>query len=181
MTEETGLPLVRWWDLPQPTEPAWAAAAGALARVVGVATEPDDVFTALTDACRVVVGWRLATVLFIDGDQGRVRRAWTSDPESYPTGGTKELGNSELARTVFTDGRATLLRDPADLARAFPDHELIASLGCGAAMNIPIRHRGVVLGSVNLLDAAGSYEEADTAKVGPLAQYVAATLRDVRA
>ena len=39
----------------------------------------------------------------------------------------------------------------------FPDHELIASLGCEAVLNLPVVAGGAVLGTLNCLDAAGAY------------------------
>ena len=45
--------------------------------------------------------------------------------------------------------------DPAAVAAVFEDHDLIASLGCGAVVNVPVIDNGDTLGVLNLLDAAG--------------------------
>jgi len=37
--------------------------------------------------------------------------------------------------------------------------ELILSLGCESAMNVPVLYNGHLLGTMNLLDAAGRYKE----------------------
>jgi hypothetical protein len=39
----------------------------------------------------------------------------------------------------------------------FPDLDLIMSLGCGSAINLPVVAGGEMLGSVNLLHAEGWY------------------------
>ena len=171
--------LIPWWELSPPATASWSRAIGAVARAAATSASPDELFGAIADACQAAVGWRLLTVLLVDADQELVRRAYTSHPDAYPVGGTKSTAGSDLA-ALFSDGRASLMTSPVELARVFPDHELIASLGCGAAMNIPVGHHGAVLGSVNILGEAGSYAPEHTAAAGPLAQYAAATLRDLR-
>lgn len=121
------------------------------------------------DACRDVAGWRLFTVLAVDDNEGVLRRVHTSDPAQYPVGGRKFFRGSEFGDTVLADGRAFLAHDPDELARVFPDHETITRLGCGSALNVPVRHRGRVLGSANLLDRADTYTPQHAAAIGPLA------------
>ncbi|MFT4262043.1 MAG: GAF domain-containing protein [Nocardioides sp.] len=171
--------LIPWWELPQPVTASWAGAIAGVARAAATATAPTELFDAIAHACQAVAGWRLLTVLLVDPERQLVRRTYTSNPDAYPVGGTKSTAGSDLA-AFLSDGRASLMRTPAELARMFPDHELIASLGCGAAMNVPVQHHGVVLGSVNVLGEAGAYEPAQVAAVGPVAQYAAATLRELR-
>ena len=171
--------LIPWWELPKPVSALWSSAIGSVAHAAATAVEADEFFDALADASRSVVGWNLLTVLVVDAERELVRRAYTSHPDAYPVGGTKSTAGSPLT-AVFADGRASLMRGAADLAEVFSDHELIASLGCGAAMNIPVRHRGVVLGSVNILGEVGTYGPEQTAAAGPLAQYAAATLHALR-
>jgi hypothetical protein len=59
--------------------------------------------------------------------------------------------------------------DYDDVKWAFFDHELIRSLGCESAINVPVVYAGRVLGTMNLLDAAGHYKESDPAKIEPFA------------
>ena len=47
------------------------------------------------------------------------------------------------------------LRDA--IAEVFPDHELIASLGCQSVINVPVVIYGAVYGTINCLDVAGYY------------------------
>jgi hypothetical protein len=43
-----------------------------------------------------------------------------------------------------------------DLAKA-PDHTLIASLGCGSVLNVPVVLEGDLVATINLLHSAGFY------------------------
>lgn len=178
MNDGPDLRLVSWWNLPQTTAADWAHAAGDIARAAAVAA-PGELFGDLARVCAGLVGWKLFTVLAIDHRQRLARRFYTSDPASYPIGGAKSFYGSELGATAFTDGRAFIARDHQELTRVFPDHELISRLGCGAALNVPVRHHGRVVGSVNILDVPNSYSESDAALIGPLAQYCAATLAEI--
>ena len=47
-----------------------------------------------------------------------------------------------------------------EIAVVFPDYELIRSLGCESAMNLPVVVGGEVIGTVNLLHEKGYYTEA---------------------
>src|SRR3712207_9302922 len=64
------------------------------------------------------------------------------------------------ALPILQQGIARFCRDREDIIRAFPDHELILSLGCESAVNVPVRWDGRTLGALNLLHEAGYYGEA---------------------
>jgi hypothetical protein len=55
--------------------------------------------------------------------------------------------------------RPFLAKTPAGFAPLFPDHATITGLGLGCVMNLPIVFGGAVLGTVNLLDREGAYDE----------------------
>lgn len=116
-------------------------------------------FEAMDYALRQFPGHRLFTVLAIDSSLAACRRLYTSDPVAYPCGGTKPLPHdSEFFREVVQGGRARICADQEACRRAFPDHALIDSLGCRSAVNVPIRHGGRTLGSLNLLHEAHWYQ-----------------------
>ena len=76
-------------------------------------------------------------------------------------GGEKPIRReSELYRLVVQQGVPRVCRDRQDVVRAFPDHDLILSLGCESAVNVPVRWDGRTLGALNLLHGAGHYGEA---------------------
>lgn len=112
-------------------------------------------FTSLDRAIKERVGFRLFTILLVDLPD--VIRLYSSDPEAYPVSGRKTMGPTPWGAKVIDKGEIWFGENPEDLKWAFPDHELIASLGCGSCINIPVVHEGVTLGSLNILDAEGSY------------------------
>jgi hypothetical protein len=136
-------------------------------------TSSDAAFTAaISEAADSVAAWaaldRLAgdiaghslfTVTLVDVPAGLVRRAYSSRPAEYPTSGTKPLrGNAgDWFEAVFNQRRTFVANTIEDIAKVFPDHQLIGSLGCGAEINLPIVLGGQIVATVNLLDAAGRY------------------------
>ena len=85
------------------------------------------------------------------------RRAYSSDPENYRVAGAKPIPSNDWAKQVIERGETFVANDISSIAEVFPDHELIASLGCASVVNLPIRDGTTVIGSVNLLHEAGWY------------------------
>jgi hypothetical protein len=124
-------------------------------------SQPGSGLAALDAALAGRIGHRLFTVLVLDEARGVSRRTYTSQPDAYPVSGEKPLRrDSEFYALVARQGLPRFCRDREDIIRAFPDHELILSLGCEAAVNMPVRWNGRTLGALNLLHAAGHYTEA---------------------
>ena len=126
---------------------------------VSAARESDACWEALEDLAGKVAGHRLFTVMTVDMAAGLVRRAYSNRPADYPTSGTKPLhGNTgDWFETVFKQRRTFVANSIEDIAKVFPDHELIASLGCGSVINLPVVLKGELVAAINLLDAAGRY------------------------
>ena len=105
------------------------------------------------------VGVRLFTVMTTDMAAAVTRRAYSNMPEAYPTSGTKPLrGNTgDWFETVFNQRRTFVANTIEDIARVFPDHELIASLGCASIINLPVVLEGQLVAAVNLLAEAGHF------------------------
>lgn len=101
------------------------------------------------------IGFRLFTVLLVDLPD--VVRVHSSNPDDYPLTGRKKMGPTPWGTHVITEGKAWLGQTPDDLQWAFPDHALIASLGCGCCINIPVRDEGQTIGTLNLLDIECRY------------------------
>lgn len=141
--------------------PPEAAFADAIAR----AATPEAAFAALHDLARGLGPARLFTVTLSDMEAGLARRAYTSDAAHYPVSGTKPINRdgyfeqTQIARKTYVNNDITTDREH------FTDHELIASLGCGAALNLPVVLGGAVLGTVNVLDARDSYPPEVVARI----------------
>jgi len=147
-------------------DPLLCAVAAAQSRV----DQPAALFTALDQALGSAIGHKLFTILVYDGGTGEAARIYSNCPASYPVGGRKHLARGPWTEAVLDRGEPYIGRTDADLRAVFPDHELIASLGCASVLNMPVRWRGRTLGSLNLLHEAHWYGEDDIAASLPFAQ-----------
>ena len=130
---------------------------------------PDKLFTTVDRALAETVGHKLFTLLYVAPNGKRVKRMYTNMPKEYPVGGYKEIVDSPWHRQVVQGRNAWVGYNAKDIAWAFFDHELIVSLGCESAVNVPVVYAGRLLGTLNLLDAAGHYKESDVARIEPFA------------
>ena len=96
--------------------------------------EPPAAFRAVDEALQEILGHRLFTVFVLRGG-GMVERVYSSSPESYPVGGLKPMGPTPWGDLVLGRGQTFLGPDRAAIRWAFPDHELIESLGLGSVLN----------------------------------------------
>lgn len=122
--------------------------------------QPETLFRALDAALAGTIGHKLFTILVIHPGAKESQRYYTNQPQAYPIGGRKPITGSWWFQHVVFGGEPWIGQDHADVQRAFYDHELIRSLGCESALNIPVRWNGATLGTLNLLDAAGHYTPA---------------------
>ena len=134
--------------------PSLMAVCDALARD----REPPTAFRALDAALQDILGHQLFTVFVMRGG-GMVERVYSSRPESYPVGGLKRMGPTPWGDLVLGRGQTFLGRDRAAIRWAFPDHDLIESLGLGSVLNASAILGGDVLGTANVLDREGAYRE----------------------
>ena len=137
-----------------------------LAAVAAVATlpgQPQPLFAALDAALGAVLGHRLFTLMRLHERTGESERIYTTAPDAYPVGGRKPLNPTGWSEQVLRRGQPYLGRTPADVQAVFSDHALIAALGCGSVLNLPVVWDGRVLGTVNLLHEAGWYDAGDAA------------------
>ena len=119
--------------------------------------QPRAAFEALARLAHETVGARLFTVMRFDARTREARRLHSNRPDAYPAQGTKPAPENDWAERVLERREVFVANDRAGLAAVFPDHELIASLGCEAVLNLPVVAGGAVLGTLNCLDAAGAY------------------------
>src|SRR5437868_555493 len=126
---------------------------------VSQARAPDEGWQALEALAGAVAGHELFTVMTTDVAAGVVRRAYSNRPSEYPTSGTKPLrGNTgDWFETVFNQRRSFVANTIEDIAKVFPDHELIGSMGLGSVVNYPVVLGGDLVAAINLLDVTGRY------------------------
>ncbi|MEV6237855.1 GAF domain-containing protein [Lentzea sp. NPDC051838] len=114
----------------------------------------------MEERVRAEIGVRLFTVLAWVPRRKALRRVHSSHPEQYPVGGEKtvEVAEGWLDQCI-TGQKPYLGRDSAAVREIFADHRVIAALGCGAVINVPVVGHGRTLGVLNLLGEEGSYDE----------------------
>lgn len=96
-------------------------------------------------------GGRLFTVAVLDRTAELARRVYTSDPVTYPTSGTKPMGQGAWADQIIEHAEVFVANTVAAIAAYFPDYSVIESLGCASSLNVPISTHHVI-GTVNILD-----------------------------
>lgn len=124
---------------------------------LGAATTANQAQAALHRLADKVVGARLFTVMTVDMDTELAKRSYTSDPENYPTSGTKPITRDKWFAQVHDRHEMFVANTLADIANVFPDHALIGTLGCGAVINLPVLRGGALIATINLLDAENTY------------------------
>ncbi len=129
--------------------------------------QPLTLFKALHERLNATVGFGLFTLLFVDGQE--VARVYSSNEQAYPVFGRKAMGPTPWGDLVLKRQQPFLGRDMEAIRWAFYDHELIASLGLGCVINVPVLYNGETIGTMNLLDAEHRYSEADLAQAVALA------------
>jgi len=132
-------------------------------------SDPGSVYRAVQRIAAETIGWRLFTVLRHVEVEQAVERLHSSDVAAYPVGGRKPLAKIAASHAALQKGEAVLAATKEEVGKAFFDHELIFSLGITAILNVPIRHAGRHLGTVNLCGEEGMYGAAEIARAKVLA------------
>ena len=123
--------------------------------------QPRPLFEAFDRLCAERVGHSLFTILAWAPASNDVQRLHSSRPAEYRLLGRKAMGPTAWGERVLKRGETWIGRNADDIRWAFPDHELIAGLGCAACINAPVRWDGRVLGVVSVLGPEAAYDEAD--------------------
>lgn len=161
------------------TRPDPAPSFAAVAEAAAASGQPGPLFAALDAAMGQAIGHRLFTILVIHPGANESQRYYTNQPQAYPVGGRKPVTDSWWFQKVVHGGEPWIGRDYEDVKAAFYDHELIRSLGCESALNVPVRWNGRTLGTINLLHQAGWYTEPDFAAARIFAALAAPGLMQV--
>ncbi|MGT2462183.1 GAF domain-containing protein [Sinomonas atrocyanea] len=120
------------------------------------------------------VGFRLFTVLAFRKDGQEMERIHSSRPAEYPVGGRKQVGTDVAAdwlQASLEEQVPFFGKSRADVDRIFKDAELIASLGCGSIINVPVIAAGKTVAVLNVLDAEGAYTDDDVDTVQTIARH----------
>lgn len=140
----------------------------------------EHVYRAVDSALQTLIGHKLFTLLLLLPGGQEVQRFWSSNEQAYPLTGRKVIGSTPWGELVLAGRQSYLGRDAAAIRWAFADHELIASLGLASVINIPVVLHRNVLGTLNVLDAEGSYDDDAVATACRFAPYLISAFRDER-
>ncbi|MBE7638389.1 GAF domain-containing protein [Sneathiella sp. P13V-1] len=144
-----------------------------LAKSISEETEAHVTWDLARDIVEELIGARLFTVLINKEDKGLVSRVYSSDPETYPVGGSKKMEETPWGQLLLQDGIPFIANSSDDIKWAFPDHELIFSLGLGSALNVPMRLFGRTVGTLNLLHRYDFYTQEHVKLLVPIAAILA--------
>lgn len=151
-----------------------ALAVSAMGIAQAKAGQPAVIFAAFDRLCAEALGHQLFTVLEWAPRTNDVERLYSSRPKEYPLLGRKAMGPTKWGEKVLKGGQGWIGRNAEDIRWAFPDHELIASLGCAACINAPILWNDTVLGVVSVLGPQDAYDEDDLSGLVALAPLLTA-------
>jgi hypothetical protein len=129
------------------------------------------IYQSVQAALEELIGFKLLTVLRLEGQ--RLVRMHTSDLQTYPAGGSKDISADRWLQEMLAGGTPIITPDEETLRQRFFDHETIFSLGCGSVLNYPVTSPRGTLGSVNLLHRAGWYEPGHALLAAPFASLMA--------
>jgi hypothetical protein len=153
-------------------DPFWLAFLAALA----ARSQPGTTLLSLQTLFRQEVGAKLFTVMTFDPLTRQSQRVHSSHSKEYPVSGGEPLPMGQWSRTVIEERKMFVANTIEAIAEVFPDHELIRSLGCESAVNLPVVFADAVIGTVNLLDVSGHYTPDRVAKIERLSPFAAAAL-----
>lgn len=124
-------------------------------------TEQEGSWAELHERIEQEVGVILFTVLAFTRGGTRMERIYSSHPVEYPVGGWKDVATevSPAWVAVSRDSASTFLAaSPDEVEGIFADSALIAALGVGSILNVPLRRAdGSNWGTVNMCGAEGAY------------------------
>ncbi len=120
---------------------------------------PEDIFRQLDQLVQESIGAIIFTCSTFDTRTRMARRVYTNQQDAYPTSGLKEIIPNPWTEIVLDRGETFVANSIGDIAQVFPDHVLIASLGCGSVVNLPVKLASRFLGTVNMLHEADYFTE----------------------
>jgi hypothetical protein len=154
---------------------------GDLTMALAQGGQPQATFQAFGNVCAQAFGHRLFTILAWQAGSEELERVYSSRPAEYPLSARKRMGPTPWGSHVLAGGQPWFGQTAEDMRWAFPDHELIASLGCASCLNVPVRWNGSVLGAVSVLDAEGAYQTTDLDRLDAMSGFLVAPLLTRRA
>ena len=131
------------------------------ARALGLASTPQAQWDVISDLLTQAFGFQLFTSLLYLEDHRLMKRLYTCDESTSPLGGFKATGAGPWSRHVLEHGQFYIASNEDDVRTVFSEAPLLIDRGLHSAFNIPVRHAGRVIGSLNLLSRRHAYDQVD--------------------
>ncbi|WBX87134.1 GAF domain-containing protein [Achromobacter mucicolens] len=103
----------------------------------------------------------LCTVNRYDASAMRVVRLYSSNPQAYPPGGSKDKTGTAWGRHVLLEQQVFVGQGEDAIREFFNDHDAIRELGLKSVINVPVVYDGACLGTVNFLMPRAAVTQAD--------------------
>jgi GAF domain-containing protein len=139
-----------------------------VARIMELSASTKDAqatYAAVDALTQRVIGHKLFTVMRHLPETSEVERVYSSNISAYPLAGRKPKQGTPWGAAVLDRGEVFIAADAEGVRAAFSDHALISQLGISSILNVPLRHRGRVLGTMNVSHDAGHFTP-DTVEKG---------------
>jgi hypothetical protein len=81
----------------------------------------------------------------------RVVRLYSSNPQAYPPGGSKDKRGTAWGRHVLLERKLFIGEGTDAIREFFNDHDAIRELGLRSVINVPVVYGQACLGTVNFL------------------------------
>lgn len=137
------------------------AIARAYAGADAAAAVAQAAFKAVDDYARLSLAHTLCTVNRYDAQAMRVVRLYSSNPEAYPPGGSKDKSGTAWGHHVLLAQQVFVGEGEDAIREFFNDHDAIRELGLQSVINVPVVYGGVCLGTVNFLMPRPALSDAD--------------------
>ncbi|WP_445657279.1 GAF domain-containing protein [Achromobacter sp. NCFB-sbj8-Ac1-l] len=121
-----------------------------LAQAYAEASAP-AAFAAVDAHAHATLGHTLCTINRHDAERMRVVRLYSSNPQVYPPGGSKDKRGTAWGRHVLLERKLFIGEGTDAIREFFNDHDAIRELGLRSVINVPVVYGQACLGTVNFL------------------------------
>lgn len=125
--------------------------------------EPADLMRQVAEILQKRIGHKLFTILLVSANREDTVRVYSDNLDAYPVNRVKRMGVTPWGSQVIHGCKAYIGENDDDIRWAFPDHELIKSLGLSSTLSVPIVYKGQCLAVLNLQHEAMWYRNEHVA------------------
>ena len=142
--------------------------------------EPADLMQQVADMLQKRIGHKLFTILLVSANREDTVRVYSDNLDAYPVNRVKRMGVTPWGSQVIHGCNPYIAKNDDDIRWAFPDHELIKSLGLSSALSVPIVYKGQCLAVLNLQHEAMWYRDEHVAIAESLAPFLTPAMLDLQ-